>query len=77
LRAAVLEVLTERLRARNVDPASLSDATSLVEVGVTDSMGFLTLASEIEQRIGKELDFSEADPEDFTSVGGLMRALRA
>ena len=71
----MLDVFEARMRAQNLDPSTLSDSTDLAQLGVVDSMGFLELVTDLEQRTGSEFDFSEADPDDFSSVGGLLKIL--
>lgn len=77
LRKLVVEIVTQRMQSANLNPESLNDDISLIDLGVIDSFGFLELTTEIEERTGIIMDFSEADPEDFTSVNGLINILQA
>lgn len=51
----------------------LPDDFDLHAEGVVDSLGFLELITEIEIRIGCEIDFEGLDPELLTRVGPLAR----
>ncbi len=56
-------------RAVAIDPA-----TSLVRVGLLDSLGFTELIAAIETRFDVELDLLSADPEEFMTLAGLTAA---
>ncbi len=51
----------------------LTADTSLVGESLLDSLAFLDLVAELESTHGVELDFSDADPEQFVTLGGLAR----
>jgi acyl carrier protein len=50
------------------------DDLNLVHAGLLDSFGFIRLVMSIEQRFNFQLDFGEMDPEEFSTLGGLVRA---
>ena len=54
----------------NLDALLLDD--NLFEAGLVDSMGFLELVAAIEVEFGIEVDFSDMDPADFTTLKGLI-----
>lgn len=58
-----------------LDLDSLDGASDLLQAGLVDSARFLELVAEIERRGGMELDFSDADPEDFVCIDGLAHLL--
>jgi acyl carrier protein len=73
-RSVVLDALaTVVSRAESLD--GLHDDTSLVDAGVLDSVAFLELVMALEENTGQTIDFAEMDPEEFTCVSGLVRAL--
>lgn len=41
-----------------------------------DSIGFLELLGFIEEELGIELDFSEYDPKDFSTISGLCQIIK-
>jgi acyl carrier protein len=52
--------------------------TDLMESGVLDSIGFVELIVFIETHIGCNVDLTDVDPSEFTTVNGLCRiALRS
>jgi acyl carrier protein len=50
------------------------DSLNLVHTGLLDSYGFIRLVMSLEQRFNFQLDFGEMDPEEFSTLGGLVRA---
>ena len=75
LRDTVLRILTPRLETLGLDPREIRDDTGLIELGLVDSFGFLDLLLEVESETGLEVDLSDLDPGEFTSLGGLVRCL--
>ncbi|MFQ5502249.1 MAG: acyl carrier protein [Phycisphaerae bacterium] len=55
-------------RSENVQ---LTAQTDLFESGVLDSVAFIELIVFLEDRLGRSIDLSEADPSDFSTVAGL------
>lgn len=55
------------------DPSQLSDDENLIETGWLDSIAVLELLVYLEKHTGNKIDLSEADPEDFSTLGGLVR----
>ena len=69
IRAFILEQIAGSLRAG----APVSDELHLLDAGVLDSVGFVTLIAALEEHLGGEIDLGEADPDEFLTVGGLAR----
>lgn len=65
--------LERRIRSLALPPGELDDEFSLVESGLLDSMGFIALVTRIEKEFDLEVDFEDADPDRFTTLGGLAR----
>lgn len=70
---------TEWLRARlaelgDTDPASVPESSSLRELGL-QSVDFVVLMAEIEQRLGVPLEDEDLDDENFADVQALDRLL--
>ena len=63
------------LKSDPVEISSLQSHTHLTESGILDSFDYLSLISQIEKKIGMDLDLSEADPMDFLTVAGLAKIL--
>lgn len=61
----------------NENLQSVSHSQSLIEQGVFDSIDFITLLMELENKFGIEPDFDEVDPAKFTSINGLIALLPA
>jgi acyl carrier protein len=51
----------------------LPDEFDLRAEGVVDSLGFIELISEIEARLGCQIDFDGLEPELMTRIGPLAR----
>jgi acyl carrier protein len=50
---------------------------NLIESGIFDSLGFLQFIASLEEKTGKEIDFSEYDPEEFTNYARLLEILNS
>jgi acyl carrier protein len=44
--------------------------------GLFDSMDFMHLIVEVEEKFGVEVDFSDQEPKVFTTVGGFARCIK-
>ncbi len=51
----------------------LPDEFDLRAEGLVDSIGFVALLSELETRLGCQIDFDRLDPDDLTRIGPLAR----
>lgn len=69
------EVLAPLIERHDLRAADLAMDCNLVAEGLLDSFAFIELIADIEDRIGAELDLSEMDPAEFTTVGGLIREM--
>lgn len=69
-----LNDLAERLGAADLQ---LADDTRLLDTGVVDSVGFIELVIAAEDHFGITLDLARHDPAEFTTLGGLVRAVVA
>ena len=52
----------------------LAEDADLMATGLLDSMGFIELLAYVESITGVRIDFSNLDPEEFTSIKGLSRS---
>lgn len=69
-----LEQLAERL---GVTDLQFGDETRLLDTGVVDSVGFIELVLATEDEFGTSVDLDRHDPAEFTTLGGLVRAVIA
>jgi acyl carrier protein len=69
IKAFVMERLAPLPQASHT---RLDDNTPLVGSGMLDSLGFLELISSVEQEFDLNCDFSEVEPEVFTTLGGFV-----
>lgn len=51
----------------------LEDEIDLIGDGILDSMGFLSLATAVQDKLGIEIPFDEYPPEEFTLLGNLIK----
>lgn len=56
-----------------LDGDHVEDDLNLFAAGLVDSLGFVELIGELEQRLGIEIDLGELDPAHFGTVGPLSR----
>ena len=75
IRSILRELIHKRTGTRELGEQELDDNVSLVDIGILDSFGFLELISELEEKIGVEPDFSEVEPDELTSINGLVRVV--
>ena len=73
LRRFILGRFGDRLTELNIAQESLADDFDLVESGLIDSLEFVNLIGEIETEFGLEVDLGDYDPEEFTTIGILVR----
>ena len=64
----MIVAITEELSLHGND-TDLKDNTNLIKEGVVDSLGFLTLVTRIQEKLGKEIPFDQYSPEEFTVFG--------
>ena len=60
-------------RAADAATLPLADDTDLLATGWLDSLGFVELLAYVEKTTGREIDLSDADPSEFTTVRGFSR----
>ena len=57
--------------------SAIADDSDLVAEGVLDSLGFIKLIAELENRLGIRIEFDGLDPEHVTVLGPLCRHIAA
>lgn len=67
IRNRVKEIIKEIIPNINTD--IIVDDTVLISPKLLDSLGFLTLATHIEEEFGIEIPFDKYEPEEFTCFG--------
>ena len=69
--------VTERIRKLAEEKGdalgALDDDFDLMDSGLFDSVAFMELITDVEDTLDIELNFDDLDPEEFTSLGGLVR----
>jgi acyl carrier protein len=73
MREFVLSSIKEKLDLLGIDASQINDDTSLTDSGIVDSMGFVELVGNVEDKFGYEIDLDEFDPEEFTTLGGFLK----
>ncbi|MFN5250493.1 MAG: acyl carrier protein [Bacteroidia bacterium] len=56
-------------------PALLDSNPNLIESGMFDSLAFLQFIATLEEKLGKEFDMLDEDPEVFTTYKGLLQMI--
>lgn len=71
---AVKDYILKHLRVSGSSgvPTEISDNVNLIESGVLDSMGFVSMIVAIEDNFGISIDLADSDPQDFLTVRGLV-----
>ena len=73
VRDFVVAALDEPLRDAGMEPADADDQLDLIRAGLVDSLGFLELIAQVEERFGLEIDFEGLDAESLTKIGSFAR----
>lgn len=68
----IIELLKPKLEENEISENDLDTKESLLDQGVLDSMSFLEFTTNVETTFDIELDFSELDPSEFTSIDNLI-----
>lgn len=56
-------------------PMMLDANPNLIESGIFDSLAFLQFIATLEEKLGKEFDMLDEDPEVFTTYQGLLHMI--
>jgi acyl carrier protein len=73
----ILECLAHAESPVRLEAADVPDSFDLRAEGVIDSLGFLRLLTELEARLGFEIDLADLDPADLTTIGPLAAHIAA
>jgi acyl carrier protein len=74
----VIPWIQEHKLANDLERVEITAETDVLRSALLDSFGLVDLMVFIESIIGCNLDITDADPDDFSAVGGLCRiALRS
>lgn len=73
VRAAILEALAGPLAALGMTGEAIPDDLDIIQNGLVDSLGLVTLLTELEDRFGLQLDYDDLPIEDLTRIGPLSR----
>ena len=71
----LLEILKPKLVLFNIDPEEVALDDSLLELGILDSMSFLDFIVSLEEFFQTELDLSELEPSEFTTIQQLSKLI--
>ena len=73
IKSVIASILESKALGRRIPVATLHDDFDLRDEGLVDSLGFVELLAELEQRLHCTIDLSEFDPEHLTNVAALAR----
>ncbi len=71
----IVELLQPVMESLGVTSDDLSTSESLLNQGILDSMSFLEFIVSIESAFNVNLDFSELDPSEFTSIDNIAKLI--
>lgn len=72
IRRFILKELKEKADDGGIAIEDINDKYDLIGSGLLDSFGFMGLLASIEQEFDIAVDFSELDPSEFSTLGGLV-----
>lgn len=64
--------LAQVAQEKGIALPEISGDSNLLDLGVLDSLGFVQMLMGLEAEFGLEMDLTELDPEEFTSLQGLV-----
>jgi acyl carrier protein len=73
VKALIAAVLAPKLVATRMPLSELPDDLDLRVAGLVDSLGFVRLLTELETRLGRQIDLADLAPDQLTKVGPLVR----
>ena len=76
-KALILECLAHAESPVRLEVAAVPDSFDLRAEGLIDSLGFVRLLTELEARLGFEIDLADLDPADLTTIGPLSAHVAA
>jgi len=71
----LLNILKPKLELFNKDPGEVALDESLMELGILDSMSFLEFIVSLEEIFQTELDLSEMEPSEFSTIQQLSKLI--
>jgi acyl carrier protein len=77
VKTLLLSCLERSMFPAGLAPDDVPDDFDMRAEGVVDSLGFVQLITELEQRLGFDIDLADLDPEQLTTVGPLARHIAA
>jgi acyl carrier protein len=72
LKKYVIDQIVKKSNLQGMKLEKIDDSFSLTGSGLFDSMDFLNLINEVESSFKLVVDFSDAAPEEFTTLGGFI-----
>ena len=63
--------IREKAADRHGPDVAITPETDLLSAGVLDSLGFIELVAFLEETTGRQIDLTDIEPEQFTTVVGL------
>jgi acyl carrier protein len=74
VKVAIKGFIAEEL-APDLDSSELDDEESLLDSGVLDSFGILSLLTFIQERYGVEIPAEDIEPENFETISAIARTV--
>ena len=71
----LLKILEPKLVLFNITPGEVGLDESLLELGILDSMSFLDFIVSLEETFRTELDLSELEPTEFSTIQQLSKLI--
>ncbi|MCB2203164.1 acyl carrier protein [bacterium] len=75
LKSFIEQKIDEKVEMLGLERPELTDDYHLTGSGVFDSMDFFGLITDVEEEFQTEIDFTEHDPDVFTTLGGFMQCV--
>lgn len=73
IRQFILDTIEQRMLTMGIDVNDVDDNFQLTSI--LDSLGFLELIAEIEEKFAVTIDLESVDPHRFTKLGGFLECI--
>jgi len=72
----IIQEIKKKARILDIETGNIENSFSLTGSGIFDSIEFMDLMISVENRFNVEVDFSEAEPSEFTTLEGFVNCCK-
>lgn len=72
----IIATLEKKANQLGIENEIFDDNYFIMGSGILDSLDFITLITDIENEFGVNVDFSDEDPEVFSTLSGFIKCIK-